>query len=106
LIITYSSNWGLASLVDSVHGSINGRWEGFESLALGNEGLGVLERVVIKLLALLLEDIHEVSVALEVGWEILGSVLDALHMGWESLLEDLVHLHSMGNLVSESLMVL
>jgi len=89
-----------------VHGAVNGGWESLECLAFGNESLCVLERVVVKLLAFLLELVHQVSVALEVGWENLSTILNGLHMSWESLLEDLVDLHSVGDLVSKSLMVL
>jgi len=100
-----SGNWVFASLVKSMHGAVNGGWESFEGLALGNESLSVLERVVVKLLAFLLELVHQVSVALEVGWENLSTILDGLHVCWESLLEDLVNLHSVGDLVSKSLVV-
>ena len=81
-------------------------WERLKSLTLGNERLQVLESVVRDWFTLLLISSDHLSVALEVGWEELGTILDSFHVLWESLLEDLVDLHSVGNLLVEFIIVL
>lgn len=81
-------------------------WEDFDGFALCNECLEVLEGVIRDWLAFVLVLSDHLSVALEVSWEDLSTVLDGFHMGWESGLEDLVNLHSVSDLVVESLVVL
>lgn len=95
-----------ADTLESGDGLLNGGWEGFHALALSNECLHVLEGVVVHSLALLLVSGDELSVAVELGWEWGGVVLDGFHVDWEGLSEDGINLHSVVELLLEGLVVL
>lgn len=100
----YSKLW--ASIVDLGKGGLESLFVGV-GLAFLNESLGVLERVVIELLALVLEGIDHGSEAVEV-LDLGGlSSSDEFHMlGIENLVKDSVNFNSVGNFGLESGMVL
>ena len=89
-----------------MHGGVEGSWVGLDGFALSGESLQVLEGVVVEALALLLIFVDELSVALEVGWVWSGTALHGLEVVSEEGLHGGVDLHSVGELVLESLMVL
>jgi len=89
-----------------VHGGVEGSWVGLDGFALSGESLQVLERVVVELLALLLILVDELSVAIEVGWVWSGTGLHGFEMVSEECQHGGVDLHSVVNLVLESLVVL
>ena len=89
-----------------MHGGVEGSWVSFDGFALSGESLQVLERVVIELSALLLILVDELSVALEVSWVWCSSHPHGLEVMSEELLHLGVDLHSVGEFVLESLVVL
>jgi hypothetical protein len=106
VIIGFEQSLERAGLCNFLKGVGLELWVSLDGFALSNESLKVLETVIRDLLAFFLIGSDHLSVALEVSWEVLGTLLDSFDMGWESSLEDLVDLHSVGDLSVKTLVVL
>jgi len=80
-------------------------WVRAEVLTFSDESAKVLHGVVGDISALILIESNIVSITGEVGWPWKVLVLHGLNLMWECRAEDLIHLHSVLDLLKEGIMV-